>query len=294
MDDKWRVVKQQVDLPSWFSLKKYDPLNSFSTLDWYEQIMVRRGIMKMLDEADQFECFGDYEDRHWATICDLAEFIETGPLVNATNGDKLHAYLGDARLFELKNNRPKFSFGVRPLTLREFYLQDRHVLGEKRLYLRKWQAQFDDPDWSDLGNDMELTMPQEWFEEPVDSHMHSPLFGNTIRVNLSLPENLLVEQFTALIRSLKKEQQAVPAKPRFENWIKFGLLPYIDLTIWARKSGVRITNRVMADAIFQRGDGGEEVVRKTTEKLVESVLSKLMLDTLAAIAASEKAEQNQS
>ena len=48
----------------------------------------------------------------------------------------------------------------------------------------------------------------------------------------------------------------------------------------------------MADAIFPQGEGGEEVVRKTTKPLAESVLGKGFLEKLEAIAAHEKAERN--
>ena len=48
----------------------------------------------------------------------------------------------------------------------------------------------------------------------------------------------------------------------------------------------------MADAIFLPGEGGEEVVRKTTAKLARELLTLKHLETLAALAAQEIAERN--
>lgn len=81
-------------------------------------------------------------------------------------------------------------------------------------------------------------------------------------------------------------------KPDFADWNRFGVLPYLDLRIWGQETGTRISNRVMADAIFLPGEGGEEVVRKTTAKLARELLTLKHLETLAALAAQEIAERN--
>jgi Family of unknown function (DUF6387) len=68
-------------------------------------------------------------------------------------------------------------------------------------------------------------------------------------------------------------------------------LPYADLLIWAKENKVKIPNRVFADAIFPQGEGGEEVVRKTTRPLAKRVLGSLNMEILEARAASELAER---
>jgi hypothetical protein len=54
---------------------------------------------------------------------------------------------------------------------------------------------------------------------------------------------------------------------------------------------VKIPNRVFADAIFPLGEGGEEVVRKTTRPLAMRVMGKLNVEILKARAASQLAER---
>lgn len=81
-------------------------------------------------------------------------------------------------------------------------------------------------------------------------------------------------------------------RPDFVGWAKFGILPYLDLNAWAEIEGVKIPNRVMADAIFPVGEGGEEVVRKTTQKIAYEILTESHLNKLAALAAQEISERD--
>jgi len=67
----------------------------------------------------------------------------------------------------------------------------------------------------------------------------------------------------------------------FNSWALYGVLPYLDLKIWERETNASIPNRVMADAIYLRGVGGEETVRKTTSTMVENILSEKSLNQLA-------------
>lgn len=108
---------------------------------------------------------------------------------------------------------------------------------------------------------------------------------------------MLIEQFKQLLPALRVSEEnsqnaeRVYRRPDSASWIYFGVLPYLDLKLWAQVEGVQIPNRVFADAIFPPGEGGEEVVRKTTSKIADQVLTATYLQELAAIAALEIAEQ---
>jgi Family of unknown function (DUF6387) len=55
------------------------------------------------------------------------------------------------------------------------------------------------------------------------------------------------------------------ARPDFEFWIRMGILPYLDLTLWAYLNDLNIPNRVMADAIYSDDEGDPDRVRKVTK-----------------------------
>lgn len=117
---------------------------------------------------------------------------------------------------------------------------------------------------------------------------------SNISVNLTLPNELLVEQFKVFLQSLRAKTEVKDIKkfrrPDFQGWVRFGVLPFLDLMIWAFETKTKIPNRVMADAIFPTGEGGEEVVRKTTKPLVAELLDVKNIEILAALS-EDKAEQ---
>ena len=80
------------------------------------------------------------------------------------------------------------------------------------------------------------------------------------------------------------EDSAQFRTPDYREWARVGILQYLDLKAWEKQAEVTIPNRVMADAIFPHGEGGEEVVRKTTAKLADEVLrGGRVLDILASM-----------
>jgi Family of unknown function (DUF6387) len=120
---------------------------------------------------------------------------------------------------------------------------------------------------------------ESWLSEPLQLHQTAqyPKSHSLMSVNLLLPDSLLVEQFLESVATLRKMSSVDPppksTRPDFESWIKHGLLPYLDLRLWAFKEKVTISNRAMAGAIFRDGFGGEETVRKTTARIAEDMTS---------------------
>ena len=133
----------------------------------------------------------------------------------------------------------------------------------------------------------------KWIDGPAHilSHMRPIL-----TIDPDLPDEMLIKDFKNVLTRMRDPEGEChyPAKifrrPDFAGWVSFGALPYIDLCTWAKIENVQIPNRVMADAIFEPGEGGEEVVRKTTEKLASDLMSEGHLNQLASYAAYEIAE----
>jgi hypothetical protein len=123
-----------------------------------------------------------------------------------------------------------------------------------------------------------------------------------VMVNLDLPDSILLDSFKQWLVDARQNIQPEYTdkkyrKPDFVSWAQMGILPWLDLTIWAKQEGVSIPNRVMADAIFKPGEGGEEAVRKTTAPTALRMIGKGNWQgmnpfyALAAQAAHEKAEE---
>lgn len=279
-----RRLKSASDLPAWFDLNKYADQVSLDAAGWYEQLSVRQSLLSMTRHIDD----------KYSRFSELVKFIRETPIIDTYSDFKLRTYLGNGKLHELKIKQPNFTLGIRLMTAHEFYKIDKLVGIEKSECARKLLARaYDDSDW-DQPHKFDYV---DWLDSPVDSIIGSGSQEMNICINTELPDKILIKQFEQFLRLLRdlKVSMGMPEipwrKPDFEGWVRFAVLPYIDLTIWSYEIDIKIPNRVMADAIFPPGEGGEEVVRKTTEKLVTELLDIYHLDTLASFAAYEITER---
>jgi hypothetical protein len=283
------------NLPEWFNLEKYDAARSLNAVGWYEQLSIRRELINppyaairiesMLSEAPPI--LSDESKMLWDIICST-------PILNIEGKDLLRIYPDGGALYELKIRKPRYSFGVRLTTVAEHYKTEHCIKSDMRNFARKYYCQ-------KYGEDNDLTLPlpiQDWFEHPIDAMTNYQRYDINIRVNTLLPDKILIEQFERLLHNYRSLQLKSGLKignvrkPEYSDWVRFGVLPYLDLLIWQQKTGKNIPNRVMADAIYPQGDGGEEVVRKTTAKIADELLTLKHLETLAAHAAHEITERN--
>jgi hypothetical protein len=217
----------------------------------------------------------------------MLEQLRATPLMDIADDDVFAFYFyGRERRDEALDRG--FLLGVRLATVREHYLTEGHIETEKRTYARKFFAQVFD-------HELRFSKPLkykfvDWLRKPIDQLSSGSGMDLNVRVNLALPDNVLVRHFKRLL----KEERAWPRPGRkldYADWIDFGVLPYLDLCCWQREVGVKIPDWVMADAIFPQGQKSDDTVRKTTAKLADKLVARSHLELLAALAAQEKAEQ---
>ena len=291
-----KQIRRVGDLPEWFDLEKYAAAESLDVAGWYEQLSVRRGLHILLGWLDK-ESWQAMDTQEVVTQSDMRilEHVRATPIVDVAGDDMMRVHFYGGAMHELKSRQPLYALGVHLSTVRNFYRTERYIEREKRDYARKFFAQFDD----------NLEMPPkfpctDWIDEPIDAFTDSNgwVRALNITVNMQLPDKVLIEQFERILNERRARMQSVgipsesSRKHDLSGWHRFGVLPYLDLKIWEREEKVSIPNRVMADAIFPAGEGGEEVVRKTTAKLAFELVTEKRLEILASIAAHEIAEQN--
>lgn len=278
------IIKHVKNLPRWFDLTKYASVNELDTLGWLEQLTIRRNlIFWMMERVD-----GDIEE--------LFELVKETPILDTSKNFKAQILLRSGALDSILNgdNFSKYALGVHLLTVREFYQMQMNFDDKKRDYAVKFFKQFNFKNIPKSGIKYKCV---DWIDQPVDAITTSFKPKLTFNINLNLPDKILLEQFESLIKDIRGNLQKVGVelenKQKFDanSFTKFAVLPYLDLIVWYSHQGFNIPNRVMADSIFSVGEGGEEVVRKTIKRLVESILKEDFLEKLQAIAAQEKAEQ---
>lgn len=287
-----KKIKHVNELPDWFDLEKYAAVKTLDAAGWYEQLAIRDCLSSLLSYSLRDNLPISKQD------LEALEAMRATPIIDVNNNFLLKALCCGGELWELKSKNPRYSLGVHMTTVREHYIAENNVEDEKRTYARNFFSQI----WSEGLFDKKFKplkyTCKDWIDEPIDNIRKSPDYNVHINVDMGLPDKVLIEQFKQLLMNLRSPLQQAGVfidnklRPDFEGWAKFGILPYLDLSTWAKIEGVTIPNRVMADAIFPVGEGGEEVVRKTTQKIADEILTKSHLNKLAALAAYEIAEQN--
>lgn len=284
-----KTIKNVADLPSWFKLSNYVGAESLDATGWYEQLSFRKELYFFQERSES-----SVEIRQMVTDASLK--IYKSPIIDFASDDHLSVFFSDGALEELKSSKLRYSAGVRFMTVRDLYHTE--ILGcdswDRNDFRKFFSHYLEEKNWRASPDVHPHSI--ELVDEPVNKNYTSS--GVYLCVNPDLPDHLLVKQFQQMLQSIRNPNNDIfrPVRdhnrPAFSSWIAFGVLPYLDLQLWARENKVKIPNRVMADAIFPAGEGGEEVVRKTTEKMAIDLLSDGHLKKLASIAAYEKAEKN--
>lgn len=244
-------------VPDWFDRSKYDGLASFDKDEWYWQISARYYLyLHVNDKANGFPTpkLGD----------ELLNDIRLTPLLdfsNERNSEYKRKLLIKPHAVELASWREaRQLFSSVPAEYSDIALQ----------YL--------------LGNVRACDMPAELLHHKTDYARYG-----TVTVDFSLPEQVLMKSFRALIQGMQR-QPTVAAEirerhrnPSLTEWRRIGILPYMDLLIWEIENQISIPDRIYADVIFEGSEESEETVRKTTRPQVKKILEGNLLMILGAM-----------
>ena len=279
-------IKTVGDLPAWFDRSKYLAAKKLDATGWYEQLSFRKDLQQMLRDNHSVAPFK-------STLEKVTPIFFDNPIVDLESNETLKILFLGGRLSALKKRDLTYTGGVGFTTCRQLFLGESSIPSAQQKAGRDWIAflkgDFDHP--SDRNVDFHAL--SKWLDDPV--HLVARM-RPTITIDPDLPDEMLIKDFKNVLAFMRDPDGRChhPAKvfrrPDFAGWVGFGVLPYIDLCTWAETANVQIPNRVMADAIFEPGEGGEEVVRKTSEKLARDLMSDGHLNQLASFAAYEIAE----
>lgn len=184
---------------------------------------------------------------------------------------------------------------VHSLTVEELFEQERAIPDQKRKAANSHAAQ-------SLGELLTYgPIRQDWMCEPVYRHTtHRGALG-LVMVDLKLPDYILKTQFQEWLVEMRTggrqrhEGSSKHKGPSRAKWIAMGLLPCIDLLLWASEQDKEISMLDLAFAIHKGDVNKEDSMRKTTVPLATSLLqgdhrARHLLHVLLAESASEMAE----
>lgn len=301
-----KIIRHVKDLPTWYDLKKYHGLSEISISSWYDLLTQRKTHLFYLGSG-HFEIY----NRNESTVFDVLLQSRKDPLHHLKNDLEIFEF-GGGKLEALKHDSSNFnemSFGISPMTLRQLYMIENWFDDDVKKRVRDWVDKLNRGAITFKKNfefDAETKWIKSFFHEPISDSLgkHSKLSDDMsemssgyVYIDYSLPNKILVKQFEQFITEHRiKYPETVNHEnhkyPNINKWIEYGILPYFDLKIWEIQTGNSIPNRVFADAIFPGGEKGEEMVRKTTKKIADSIMSDGYLNFLSTIVAQENRKEN--
>ena len=112
-----------------------------------------------------------------------------------------------------------------------------------------------------------------------------------IRVDLTVPDNVLIEEFKTLLKEYREGDPDILAKglpnPKsthsestLQKVRQYQVLPYLDLERWGELTGNHITAPVLARVLFPNGEKGERFVTDTLKDLAHSVIKPFYLEMM--------------
>jgi len=211
---------------SWFDLKNYNKLSEHNLEGWFQEILLRRLIFSNADEA-LYESF--------------YEAIKNAPVTPITD-------LGDELGEEFRGQSPRFpfnTFSVKSVEASTF----RHIATDSCL----------DDIWSQCDYTCDSPREQQKLVDSplgliykergyVDSH-------HFVAVDLTAYDTQIMSDFRHWLTEYRNVIGVEPSKKKFaqtkfDYWIAYGVIPYLDLTMTAKKEGKKITQNKLARLIF--------------------------------------------
>jgi hypothetical protein len=144
--------------------------------------------------------------------------------------------------------------GIHLITVRELFWIERKMRKGRQLYANKFADQVFEDDDAPF-----VFKCKQWIDRPIyeSSAARWGLSREAAAiVNLNLPDRILLDHFKQFLaeQRAKGKPKGITTRARestYQDWMSYGVLPYLDLLLWSKTKRVRIPNRVFADAIFR-------------------------------------------
>ena len=281
------------ELPDWYDISKYDGFKNLGLIGWYKALEQRAFYIANAEASIVY----DLPLLNSKVIQAPLKKLREDPLFVPKDKKTLQMFGGQMLTVEkCEKDHAKHIFAVAPLTLRKLFGMSHLFKNETQLRAlecinkKTYFEDIDRPAYDVLKEEMEQAAPLK--------KGYLSRSSDLIEINLSLSDKILIEQFEIYLRETRKKRQEIISpnlhkRPSTHKWFEFGVIPYIDLIIWAKEERIHLPYRIIADAIFPDNyEKAEETVRKTTRNWAETILSEPYLSSLALLVAEELFEEN--
>lgn len=225
------MARERPRPPSWFDLAKYREVEELDAAEWLLNLCFREWVLRTGDR--------------WGirVLCGTCPVLRRGDS-GRIQAFQLHFYRAihtdpnaiPTGVLELLTGR-QLDSGILPLTVEELYMFEARLPEPVRETARRTMAaQMRASTKADLST----------MRERMDHAFSEPALGRFVRINLALPDSVLIEDLKEFLRgeraSLERYgldmpyRKAVSAakkfRPGLDTFAKQQVLPYLDLQLW--------------------------------------------------------------
>lgn len=286
-------VKSVKELPSWFSLKRYEELADLSEEECWDQVTLRFYLEECLSEDIEVGENNFTEDAYF-----IWRAIECGVVLIESQKD----YMTE----EERKEQSDFWDDIDRLQDDNLTEWQRDQQERFEIAKNKWQAISSTRAICGLRVDLADAISQRFREknliidEPKNKNfmeIESTLFfsdvnlgarmfdidlwgGDSVFVQINLDskrDDEIISDFSRLLPKWREEMQVtepdrVKIKPSFyKKIVAYRVVPYLDLRLWEKNNGFSIPYSVMAAALFPDGERGDTDLRQTVRSYIQEL-----------------------
>ncbi len=244
-----RKIKNAKELPSWYSLKKYDSARKLTNEEWYEQLFIRQNCFYALQLINM-------EKGISKNFRETLLILRENPIVDISSNTHLmdlYSFIRDRASSEHNKKNPYAYLSVHPTTVHELYMTEYNLIRAKGNAARAHYIE----GHQNFGNYDQLKhIHHEWFHTSIAELFRQNNPRNVLlTANFEQPDYMLIEQFKKMLPSIREISGIPNPSKKYKTLspnelIKHSVLPFLDLHIWQIENQIKITDSVMHEAIY--------------------------------------------
>lgn len=273
-------IKSTLDLPKEFSLSKYSGIESMSDKDLFRQIYLRMPVFDTCSWSDDMATY-------------YLGYGEKTPLSDTDPFGEIETELPEWYYDQFKGGK-EFIDKYHSNSKSANTLSTGYGIGALSRMEVMYLAQGEDSKGVRAGQPFTISKEEEkkLLEQDDANHglLMARLFDSVslitdsslyIRVDLNVPDDILVGDFKKLLKIWRKELGMESEEVPLNNYwqvirrkiIDYKVLPYIDLMHWAKVKGVSIPSSVLTVALWPYGERGDFGIYQTIKPFIEKIMT---------------------
>jgi hypothetical protein len=262
MSDSKKLIKSVEELPKSFCLEKYAGTADLDAAGWAQALLVRERLQR----------------RYKHSI-----------LVSGVVNDQFIYTLFKDPLFQRKPSPiqiNRLEIGEPPL--RHLTVSDLHELIH---YLNAYpEAKEVDRRYANLWSNKTTEPLSESAGSFASAHVDSIYSSNKIylSVDMTCSDDQLIDKFKSMLSKYRSSQNIKLRKSeynetQFKKWHDLAILPYLDLSLWAKANGVSIKPSLLSKAIYKDSDlyfDNSRTITDTVKPMAKKLMQREALETL--------------